>query len=141
MSFTSESRERTQPTIPLSGMIDILFLLLIFFIVTSAMRESETAMEVNLQRTATGKAGAATIATHITVTTEGKIFIAGIEYTVDNLKTKLIEIAKSFPSEPIVIRGDKTSDLGVTVEIMDLCRQYGLNNVAIGSRKKASELR
>ncbi len=140
MSFSSESRARSSPALPLAAMVDINFLLIIFFMTTSALREQETALEVNLQRAQTGRSAASSVATSITLSAKGQIYLAGVEYTPTTLRAKLLEIARAFPDQPIVIRGDRDSSLGLTVEVLDLCRSVGLTNVGLAARKRAEDL-
>ena len=48
MSFATQTRERSAPVLPLAGMVDVLFLLLIFFMTASVFRDAELAVEVAL---------------------------------------------------------------------------------------------
>jgi biopolymer transport protein ExbD len=142
MGFTSSSRERGSPTLPLAPMVDILFLLLVFFMTTSIMREQETAIDVSLEPTESGKVDSSKIPVNITVLADGTIYIGTTKYTIEELKSKLIEIGEALPDAPIVIRGDRASDLGVTMQILDLCKSkdVNLNNVSLGSVHKEEDL-
>lgn len=138
MSFASD-RTRGQGGFPLASMMDIIFLVLIFFVTTSAMRDQEMVMSVKLQATNSGAPAENRTATRITVTEDGTIYIAEQPYTIEQLEQRLRQIARHFPNEAILIRGDKGSKLGTTVQVLDLCQSAGLQNVSIGSRRKAED--
>ena len=57
MGFASETRERVRPVLPLAGMVDILFLLLIFFMSTYSMREQELSVDVGLPASESAEPG------------------------------------------------------------------------------------
>ncbi len=142
MGFTSSTRDRGSPTIPLAPMIDIMFLLLVFFMTTSIMRDQETAIEVNLEPTDSGRVDSSKIPVNITVMADGSIFIGTRKFTIEELRVTLIKIGEQLPGAPIVIRGDRKSDLGVTMQILDLCmsKEVNLTNVSLGSVHKAEDL-
>ena len=142
MGFTSSARDRGSPTLPLAPMIDIMFLLLVFFMTTSIMREQETSIEVDLQPTESGKVDTSKVPVSITVMADGGIFIGITKYTIDELKVLLIQVGDKLPGTPVIIRGDRKSDLGVTMQILDLCKSKAVNltNVSLGSVVKAKDL-
>ena len=142
MGFTTSARERTPPVLPMAAMIDIIFLLLVFFMTTSIMREQETAIDIDLQATDSGKVDTSKIPINITVLSDGGIFIGQKEFTIEQLRETLIKIGQQLPGTPIVIRGDKKSDLGITVQILDMCKskEVNLTDVSLGSVQKADDL-
>ena len=137
MSFVAESRQRARPVLPLAGMVDVLFLLLIFFMTASVFRDQELEINVALPATATAQIPAPHQATRIvvTVTEQGQIYLGEREIGLKELLAAFDELAGQFPNESLVVRGDHQSRFGLAVRIMDLAQQAGINNVAIATIK------
>ena len=89
MSFATPSRERTRPAVPLAAMIDVLFLLLIFFMTASVFREQDQLIDVDLPEaeTATGVPSPTQIT--ITIDPQDQIFIGEHRYTLSELRQTL----------------------------------------------------
>lgn len=134
MSFTAETRSRLKPTLPLAPMVDMMFLLVIFFMTASVFRDQELQIDVALPAAAQAQPGSA-LATRIiiTVTADNRLFLGQRELTPSELLATLTELARQFPDEAIVIRGDRTSQYGVAVEAMDIARQAGFTNVTLAA--------
>ena len=140
MSFTAATRERSGPALPLSGLVDVLFLLIIFFMTTSVFREQEQLIDVSLPATDAQTAPAAQRApVMITVTEEGLIYIGQTEHTLATLEQTLESLAETYPDEAVVVRGDRSSHLGVAVEVMDAAYGAGLRNVMLATTREENE--
>jgi biopolymer transport protein ExbD len=134
MSFTAETRPRLKPTLPLAPMVDMMFLLVIFFMTASVFRDQELQIDVALPAAAQAQPGSA-LATRIilTVTADNRLFLGQRELTPPELLATLTELARQFPDEAVVIRGDRASQYGVAVEAMDIARQAGFTNVTLAA--------
>ena len=141
MSFAGQTRQRTGPVLPLAAMVDVLFLLLIFFMTASAFREQEQQIDVSLPGTESDQSsGASPTAVYITVTDEGRIFVGDQPYSLEALTQLLNEMAREFADEVVVIRGDREGKWGLGVRILDLAYAAGFRDVRIGTTKLESEL-
>lgn len=141
MSFASPSRDRMPPAIPLASMIDILFLMLTFFLTASAFRDESSRIDVSLPEARANRADAAA-QTHVTVTIkpDGSLFINNKPTTLPELQRDLQTLATQFPDETLYIRGDRDSRLGLTIKIMDAAYAVGLKNVFLETTKPSSEV-
>ncbi len=140
MSFAAESRDRGRPVLPLAGMVDILFLLLVFFMTASAFRQQERQIDVSVPDTQTAVQSQSKTPIVLTLTANGEIFIGDRQYTFDALGQMLTKLAKQFPDEVVLVRGDKASSFGLAVRVMDMARAAGLYNISIATTKLQSEL-
>ena len=148
MSFASPSRDRGTPTLPLAPMIDMMFLMLIFFLWTAAQREEGRDIPVQLQAAEGGSERKAAVPIYITINGQNEIFIGPRSYTLESARTALTSLGAPIPGEtagqrtarlertPVVIRGDKTSELGTTLEVLGIARAAGLTNVVMETKKK-----
>lgn len=141
MSFSAPIRERSNPVLPLAGMVDILFLTLIFFMTVSAFREQESMIDVSLPDTESARVGGYETRIVITIQPDGTIRMADGEYTLEELRMTLRSLALQFPHETVVIRGDRNSKLGLAVKVMDIAyHDAKLKNVFIATVKTPDDL-
>ena len=140
MSFTAPTRPRSLPVLPLAAMIDVLFLLLIFFMTTSIFREQERMIDVSLPATESALPQAPQSPIVITVTRDGTIYLGDRPYDLDELRTTLDKLGRDFPDETVEIRGDGGSPLRRTIQVMDAAYAAGLHNVFLATIKRAAEI-
>ena len=140
MSFSSESTGRSQPILPMAGMVYMLFLLLVFFMTVSVFREQDKQIDISLPGTQTATAAKSKTPIIVTVTEKGDVYIGDRQYQMTALQTIMIKLAQQFPNETVVVRGDKGAPFGLAVQVMDVARAAGLNNISIATSKLQSEL-
>lgn len=133
MGFAAESRERSRPVLPLAGMVDILFLLLIFFMSTYSMREQELMVNVGLPASESAEAGS-TQAQKVVITydADGRVFLGERLIAVDQLETELAKLAEITTDQPVILRGDKDAKVGLQAAIMDAAYAVGLEDIRLG---------
>lgn len=132
MSFAAPNRPNATAALPLAAMIDILFLLLIFFLTVSAFRESERQIPIDLPTAEQGVTAAAAAPVVITVTSEGEIAIGQTIHTLETLERTMSALSEGGAGGPqVIINGDRQAAHGLIVQIMDLARRYGMP-VAVG---------
>jgi biopolymer transport protein ExbD len=136
MSFTTPSRQRAGPVLPLASMVDMLFLLLIFFMTASTFREQELQIDVALPAAETAEPGRAATQIIITITDDGRIHLGDRHFTLPELRQTLTRLAQTYPDEAVVIRGDQDSRLGIVTDVIDTAYAVGLRNVSIGAQRR-----
>ena len=130
MSFASETRERSRPILPLAAMVDILFLLLIFFMTASTLRDQEMRLPIDVPPSATAQTpGATTPGVVVSFDADSNIFIGLREVSLAQLSDIFKELAASSPEESVVIRGDIAGDWGLGIKIVDLAKEAGIAEV------------
>lgn len=133
MGFAAESRERSRPVLPLAGMVDVLFLLLIFFLSTYSMREQE--LEVQVSMPASEQAEPGTSAAQkivITYYKNNEVFLSGQKIELKDLQAELKKFAEIKQDQPVILRGDKDASVGLQSKIMDAASAVGLNDIRLG---------
>jgi biopolymer transport protein ExbD len=122
-------------TLNLAPMIDVVFLLLVFFMVASTFSETETEIPVDLPAAETGEESETEDdELIITLDADGGITMNGRSYTEDSLLTALEQAADRNPDVLVTIRGDEGIDWGRGIGVMDLCRTAGLLDIGIQTR-------
>ncbi|RXK13171.1 biopolymer transporter ExbD [Halarcobacter mediterraneus] len=126
-------KRREHLGIDLTPIIDVVFILLIFFIVTSVFKKDELALMLDLPE-ADAKATKIDEDQVFIEVNRNKLAIKGIEVSFESLEDNLKEIKNN--KKPIIIRIDKKVEYERVVKILDLLQKYNLNNLALVTREE-----
>lgn len=134
MGFTAESRERLRPVLPLAGMVDVLFLLLIFVMSTYSMREQELQIDIGLPAAETGQPGSTqALQVILSFDAQGRVFLGEREVAIEQLQGELEKLASFAPDQPVIVRGDVEARFGMFTAICDTARAAGLTDISIAT--------
>lgn len=127
-------RRKREIIIPVISMSDIVFLLLIFFMLTSAFL-IEPGIKIRLPQTKTAE-----IQTQkkilITVDENRNIYLNNKKVPLENLEREIVIATAGKRNELLVLRADKSVPHGLVVEILDTAKLAGMERLAIASEKK-----
>ena len=116
----------------LAPMIDVVFLLLIFFMVSTTFVQKEKEMGLELPQAESGDEAEITPdEIVINLMRDGRILISGDELDRSALIEALTRVARRDPETPVTIRGDKEVFHEHVVGVMDACRIAGLSNLGV----------
>ena len=111
--------------INLTPMIDVVFLLIIFFMVATKFAEIERDLHVNPPSSKHAQPVTAIPSELIiNVTEKGLYIISGVEYTPADLERLIAKAVKENPDQAVVVRGDRKVILQLPVNILSLCEKY-----------------
>ena len=116
-------------------MIDTIFFLLVFFMISTLSMARYSGLPVNLPKAATGQQPASQSAA-VTITPDGKVFIDKLEVPRENIRTVLQQRLSAQPELLVLINADEHVEHGLVVEIMDAARQAGVAKMAIAVKPK-----
>jgi biopolymer transport protein ExbD len=117
----------------MSPLIDMVFLLLIFFVVTTSfVKESGIEVQRSTAATAEVKEKASVM---IGVNDEGEVYMAGKRVDVRSVRGLVERSLAEDPEAGVVIVADRDSRNGLVVEVMDQCRLAGTANVSLAARR------
>lgn len=129
-----QSRDAEEPVLNLTPMIDVVFQLLIFFMVATTFLDPEKEIGIELPEAASGEApDPEEEELIINIFADGRIVLAGREIPPDTLLSELKAAAQADPQQPVTIRGDRLVHHERVVMVMDACGQAGLLNLAVGT--------
>jgi biopolymer transport protein ExbD len=136
--FFSMKFQTTEPELavfPLAPMIDVVFLLLIFFIATMQFSQSERELNVSVPVAEEGADAKQTVGEIIVnVREDGGVVVDHAELTQDQLFAKLTRIAAVHKNQAIRIRGDGKVEYQKIVEIIDVCQKAGIPNISFATQ-------
>ena len=133
MKFQSQfGSERTG--IQLAPMIDVVFLLLIFFIVLWNYARFETEIDISVPAASAGENPERTIGEIVVnVNKEGAITIEGIERSEEETLEMFRNIVAAYPDQALVLRGDKEASFDHIVKVLNLCKEANIWNISFAT--------
>jgi len=115
--------------VDLVPLIDVVFLLLIFFMLTSSFI-FQPGIKVNLPKAITSEV-IHKESVILVITKSDAIYLNERAITMDELTTRLAIAAKE--DRPLLIKADRGASLGKVVEVWDLCREEGISQINIAT--------
>ncbi|MDC0936956.1 biopolymer transporter ExbD [Pirellulales bacterium] len=124
-----------QPQLNLTPMIDVVFLLIIFFMVATKFTELERDIELNLPEVAqaaamTAKPQAREVAVHA----DGRMTLDRMDVTPQELSRQLAAAKEEYPGIGVVIRGDAACPYCHVAEALAACQEARITDLSISVR-------
>lgn len=132
MKFRKEKKNRGL-IINVTSLIDVMFLLLIFFMVTSTFK-SQPAINLVLPRSSTA-IETVTTPTILYLTAEGQVFLNDTAMAPEDLARELERLHTTTGDDRMVMSADKDTDHGDVVDLIDTIKNSGFTRVSISARK------
>lgn len=136
MSRPVHSHQRGDtPEINMTPLIDMIFIILIFFIVTSSFVK-EAGIDVNRPnaKTAVSQERANIM---IAVTRDGEVWIDRTKVDPRVVRSHVARLHAEHPEGSVVVLADEESRTGLVVQVVDQARLAGVANVAVATRESA----
>ena len=121
-------KRRESLGLDLTPVIDVVFILLIFFIVTSVFKKEELALMLDLP-TSNAKEMEIQKEQVFIELSQDKLAIKGIEVSFESLEGNLKAIKDK--EKPVIVRIDKKVEYERVVKVLDLLQKYNLSNLAL----------
>lgn len=118
----------------LTSLIDVVFLLLVFFMVATTFLDPERALELDLPTAESGSSREELPEELVlNVFRDGRVALGGREVDDEALRASLESAARRDPATPVTIRGDAQVEHARIVSVMDACALAGLSNLSVGT--------
>lgn len=125
----------SETSVNITPLIDILFILLLFFILTSTFDlENERAIDITLPQTQTDQVVETPEIFRITVDADSKLFLESEEITIEQLTASAERKHKGSGEFITVISADENASHGVVMKVLDTLRLSGITNINIQVR-------
>lgn len=120
----------------IAPMVDILLFLLVFFILTWNFSRNEAELDVKVPAAQEGKEARRPAGEVIlNVKKDGGIVMNRRPMSSEELLDTLSRIAKLYPDQAVILRGDENVDYRYVVDVLDVCRAANIWNVAFATSK------
>jgi biopolymer transport protein ExbD len=131
---STRKAQNKEPHIDVINLIDVVFVLLIFFVMTTTFNK-ETGVDITKP-----SAGSATQLAKeplsIGVTRDGAIYVNERQVDMATLSSLLKREASSDPDKSVVLVSDKEANMGTVVSILDECNLAGLKKVSVAANSQ-----
>jgi len=141
MNFGSQS-EQDETGIELTPLIDVVFLLLIFFMISTTFTK-ETSLKINLPESAGEQTNAVPTSVEVQIGAQSQYAIAAdnegaakalINSNRDTLK-RALEAYKSEEKLLLIIRADRKAPHEAVIKVMDVAQELGLTNITFATKQ------
>ena len=130
-------RSYTDSEVNILPLIDVLFAILIFFMLSSIVLTEKN--KITVQRPTNSdveQVDKAKKLITITMTKNKKLYLEDEEIGADELSERLKVISKDGSIDQVLIDADKTSDYGDVMEVLEIVKETGLNSIGLAVNKR-----
>jgi len=132
-----KEQKKRRPSINITSLIDVLFILLIFFMVSSSFIE-QPGMKLELPTIKSREvARVENVVLHISK--EGTIFLADKQVDFDQLQEEIEAMIPNIQEKTLILKADREAEHGLIVRVMDVAKRSGLTKIIIGTRIEGVE--
>ena len=134
MKFKRNSRSHA-PQLALTSMLDVIFLLLCFFVTVSVFSQWENEISIKLPSASTAEEPDR-LPGEIIVNLDkaGKVTVNGKALELKDLEHRLARVAKFYPDQAVIIRADKDVRYELLVGVIDTCRAANVWNFSFATK-------
>ncbi len=133
MAFVRKRRD--EPKVDMTPMVDVVFLLLIFFMISTTFIETP-GLSIKLPEASTTVAEKAPEELKIYLSQKGKIFMGESEMSMNALKQHLAGYGSRASNTTFLLLADKEARHGQVVELMDMAKVAGFSRLAIATEQR-----
>ena len=127
-------KKEEESGIDLTPMLDVVFIMLIFFIVTTSfVKESGIDVSRPSAKTAKKKQRASIL---VAINQSGEIWIQRRKVDIRSVRANIERLHAESPEGTVVIQADKRSETGLLVDVMDQVRLAGVESIAVSAQEK-----
>jgi biopolymer transport protein ExbD len=145
MSMNLRPRRRSVPLIPIVSLIDIMVILLIFFVATTTFRKQKQHLQIALPESKSLGSGTSAADTRlaITITRDRELLLDATPVKPEDLAAALTELKAVKPSAKLELEADTDAPLGLLIKVWDALKAagYSINDVPARIQKVAAEMR
>jgi len=139
MRFKTKTKSRA-PGLALTSMLDVIFLLLCFFVTVSVFSQWESEISIKLPNATTAEAPERLPGEIvINLSKAGLVTVNGKALDLGELKGRLARIAKFYPGQPVIIRADRETKYDSLVKVIDTCRAADVWNFSLATEGESKK--
>jgi len=115
----------------MTPMIDVVFLLLIFFMVSTVFVDFSKKMDINLPTSKSSSLDESTKTLEVEMSKDKKIFLSGKPVSLLGLETTLAKMEFKDKKPSAIIRADKSLPYGDVIQVMGLLQKKGIPDISV----------
>ena len=134
MNFRKNRRSHAA-VLQMTSLMDVVFLLLCFFMTANEFARWETEVGITLptakSATIPGRMPGEII---LNLNAQGEVTVNGVKLSLAEVTEHMRRIAENFPGQPVVIRADKSSSYETLMALIDACRTANVWNFSLATK-------
>lgn len=124
-----------EPNLNLTPMVDIVFLLIIFFMVGTQFSEMERSVDVQLPTSSdivplTGAPDAKVVDIH----PDGSILYDKKGVSLEQLQARLIKARENYAGQSVILRGDRKCQYQLIMDVITVCKRAGIASISLANK-------
>lgn len=140
MKFSGRERRAKAPSLALTSMLDVIFLLLCFFVTASVFSQWESEISISLPSASSAETpGRLPGEVILNVAKDGSVTVNAKKLSLEDLGSRLRKVAEFYPGQPVVIRADRDTAYSSLVDVIDPCRNAGVWNFSLATVEEAKK--
>jgi biopolymer transport protein ExbD len=128
MRLDEDDDDRSE-SMNLTPLVDVVFLLLVFFLAATTLAKKEVEFDLRLPEAKSGQPGGGTRAMVVNVFADGRLVVDGREVTLEALRQKLTAAWQRDREQEVLVRGDHAAQFGKGLQVLDACRLARITKV------------
>jgi biopolymer transport protein ExbD len=129
-----QTRKQDDVMLDMTPLVDIVFLLLIFFMLSTSLSVNP-GIKIDLPKSSAEQVKKKKTTLRVAIEAGGSIFLEGKKLSIEQLRKKFAAVGKAHGDDAlVVIEADKKVYHGLVVRVMDAAKSSGLNKLAIATQ-------
>ena len=129
--------ESKAPQLALTSMLDVIFLLLCFFVTVSVFSQWESEIAIKLPKAASADEPERLPGEIIVnILKDGAVKVNGMAITAEELGRRLGKVVQFYPGQAVIIRADEEVRYEKLIKVIDTCRDAGIWNFSLATEVK-----
>ena len=117
----------------LTPMVDVVFLLLVFFLAATTFAREEVELDLRLPEAKSGQPASVGQQLVVNVMADGRLSVEGREVTLEALRQKLVAAQQRNAQQAVLVRGDHAARFGLGLQVLDACRLARIHKVDVAA--------
>ena len=136
----TRNRAPSAPKLALTSMLDVIFLLLCFFVTVSVFSQWESEISIKLPNATTAEAPERLPGEIIVnLSQKGVVTVNGKAMALAELQDRLARVAKFYPGQAVIIRADRATAYEELVKVIDTCRAADVWNFSLATSNEGEK--
>jgi biopolymer transport protein ExbD len=128
------------PQLNLTPMVDVVFLLNIFFLLGTRFADTERQYDIQLPTVSVAQPlTAVPDSIVVNVNSNGEIVLNGEQKTLEQLESELVAARENYPDQSVLIRGDGQGLYQPVMDVMSACKRARIRNISLANRLSTEE--
>lgn len=129
-------KRKQKPQIVVTNLIDVILLLVFFFMITSSFARNQEKLPVNVPKASSANTMELDNMT-VQIAKNGRLYVSGKPVEMTDLNDRIKTWVTSSPDRPVMVEADQDANYGRIVYVLDAIRNAGAVNIGLATKPAA----